>query len=81
LLITQQPEERSSEIRLSLGSDAVTSFPIQIFIGAQRARGVHIMVLAICTLVMFIDGLEILMGCERPVHRDPFHPCQRLTLS
>jgi len=40
----------------------VTSFLIQPFIDAQRARGVHIMVLAICTLVMFIDGLEILMG-------------------
>ncbi|MEC3951396.1 hypothetical protein [Sphingobium sp. HWE2-09] len=40
----------------------MTSFPIQIFIGAQRARGVHIMMLAICTPVMFIDGLDIFMG-------------------
>jgi len=39
----------------------VTSFPIQPFIDAQKARGVHIMVLAICTLVMFIDGLDIFM--------------------
>ncbi len=43
------------------GVERLASFPIQSFIDSQRTRGIHYIVLAICTLAMFIDGLDVFM--------------------
>ena len=39
----------------------MAAFRIQDFIDAQRTRPIHIAVLAICALVMFIDGFDVFM--------------------
>lgn len=39
----------------------MTSFSIQPFLDRQPIRSIHVVVLALCTAIMFIDGLDIFM--------------------